>query len=196
MITNFSHEMDVVSRTNIWRGFNVTYSNATTSIAFGLILVPYIILGGGVLRAESIFLVLSLFSIVKQSMTDLVPNSMKMIGEALISIGRIQAFLEAEEIREDVPALQTAPAAKDAAAAATLSELWARWGAAATPDVLKSISLEIKVGQLCTAIGPVGAGKVCEAKPAVIMRGIVASLANGAFLDAPRPPCSNVCSER
>ena len=31
--------------------------------------------------------------IVKQSMTDLVPNSMKMIGEALISIGRIEAFL-------------------------------------------------------------------------------------------------------
>ena len=85
--------MDVVSRINLFRGFNVTYSNVTTTIAFVVILVPYITVAGGTLRAESIFLVLSLFSIVKQSMTDLVPNSMKMIGEALISIGRIEAFL-------------------------------------------------------------------------------------------------------
>ena len=182
--------MDVVSRTNIWRGFNVTYSNATTSLAFGLMLVPYIILAGGILRAESIFLVLSLFSIVKQSMTDLVPNSMKMIGEALISIGRIQAFLEAEEIREDVPALQTA-AAKDAAA--TLSELRASWGATATVDTLKSITLEIKMGQLCIAIGPVGAGKVRGAS--LIVRRL-ALMAASFGRPTHRPPCSNVCWAR
>ena len=157
MNSNFSNEMDVVSRINLFRGFNVTYSNVTTTIAFVAILVPYITVAGGTLRAESIFLVLSLFSIVKQSMTDLVPNSMKMIGEALISIGRIEAFLEAEELcqEEEVNAL---PAPKDAAA--TLSDLTARWGFTASADTLKSISLEVKAGQLCAVIGPVGAGKV------------------------------------
>ena len=154
---NFSKEMDVVSRINIFRGFNVTYSNVTTTIAFVVILVPYIIVEGGTLRAESIFLVLSLFSIVKQSMTDLVPNSMKMIGEALISIGRIEAFLQVEELcqEEEVNAL---PAPKDAAA--TLTDLRASWGLNAAEDTLKSISLEIKLGQLCAVIGPVGSGKV------------------------------------
>ena len=151
--------MDVVSRINLFRGFNVTYSNVTTTIAFVAILVPYITVAGGTLRAESIFLVLSLFSIVKQSMTDLVPNSMKMIGEALISIGRIEAFLEAEELcQEEEEEVNALPAPKDAAA--TLCDLRARWGFTATVDTLKSISLEVKTGQLCAVIGPVGAGKV------------------------------------
>ena len=150
--------MDVVSMINIFRGFNVTYSNVTTTIAFVVILVPYITLAGGTLRAESIFLVLSLFSIVKQSMTDLVPNSMKMIGEALISISRIEAFLEGEELCEEEGEVIALPAPKDAAA--TLSDLRARWGFTAAIDTLKSISLEVKMGQLCAVIGPVGSGKV------------------------------------
>ena len=149
--------MDVVSRINLFRGFNVTYSNVTTTIAFVAILVPYITVEGGTLRAESIFLVLSLFSIVKQSMTDLVPNSMKMIGEALISISRIEAFLNVEEVSTD-EGVKALPVPKGAAA--TLSDLRAGWGLAATVDTLKSISLEVKMGELCTVIGPVGSGKV------------------------------------
>ena len=55
--------------------------------------------------------------------------------------------------------LKALPAPKDAAAA-TLSDLRARWGFAATADTLKSIFLEVKMGQLCAVIGPVGSGKV------------------------------------
>ena len=62
-----------------------------------LILLTYV-LSGEILTAEKAFLTLSLFNVVRLSITLFFPLAIQLVSEALISIKRIQAFIELEEL--------------------------------------------------------------------------------------------------
>ena len=62
-----------------------------------LILLTYVLLGE-VLTAEKAFLTLALFNVVRLSMTLFFPLCIQLVSEALISVSRIQKFIEMEEL--------------------------------------------------------------------------------------------------
>ena len=64
-----------------------------------LVLLTFV-LSGEALTAEKAFLILALFKAVSLSMTLFFPLAIQQISEALISVKRIQQFLELEELGE------------------------------------------------------------------------------------------------
>ena len=64
-----------------------------------LVLLTFV-LSGEALTAEKAFLTLALFNVVRLSLTLFFPLAIQLVSEALISVRRIQQFLELEELGE------------------------------------------------------------------------------------------------
>ena len=64
-----------------------------------LVLLTFV-LSGEALTAEKAFLTLALFNVVRLSLTLFFPLAIQLVSEALISVKRIQQFLELEELGE------------------------------------------------------------------------------------------------
>lgn len=64
-----------------------------------LVLLTFV-LSGEALTAEKAFLTLALFNVVRLSLTLFFPLAIQLVSEALISVQRIQQFLELEELGE------------------------------------------------------------------------------------------------
>ncbi|CAB4055240.1 ABCC4 [Lepeophtheirus salmonis] len=126
-----------------------------------LVLLPIffmILIFGGVVNSQNIFLVFGLFETLKLPVTHFFPSAIATSSEAYISLRRIQEFLLLEEwssrrICHDNQSLKYEPLA------IKLNNLGGKWSLASPELTLKDISLNVEVGELIAIIGPVGSGK-------------------------------------
>ncbi|XP_040575219.1 ATP-binding cassette sub-family C member 4 isoform X2 [Lepeophtheirus salmonis] len=151
------NEMDVIRRSASYKSFNYAFFSTSSR----LVLLPIffmILIFGGVVNSQNIFLVFGLFETLKLPVTHFFPSAIATSSEAYISLRRIQEFLLLEEwssrrICHDNQSLKYEPLA------IKLNNLGGKWSLASPELTLKDISLNVEVGELIAIIGPVGSGK-------------------------------------
>ncbi|XP_049304937.1 ATP-binding cassette sub-family C member 4 isoform X3 [Bactrocera dorsalis] len=91
------------------------------------------------------------------------PIAVSFGAQALVSLNRVETFLQQEGHDEKAHGLTHKKDSKtsesSAANAIVLKQVNANWDLTKPQHTLQDINLEIKRGQLCAVIGPVGAGK-------------------------------------
>ena len=89
----------MIQKTWFYKAFNNTFFFTSCKVIMVLVLLTFV-LSGEALTAEKAFLTLALFNVVRLSLTLFFPLAIQLVSEALISVKRIQQFLELEELGE------------------------------------------------------------------------------------------------
>lgn len=86
------------------------------------------------------------------------------IIEALVSVNRLSAFLNADELQPDARYVSKAKPALDVGdEVLSIANGEFAWSKTATSPILEDINLTVRKGELVGILGRVGAGKVCHA---------------------------------
>lgn len=122
------------------------------------------VLMGNQISADIVFSAASYYNILQLVAAIWYPLAVSFGAEALVSLKRVESFLLQEGHDEKALGLthrKTEPKGdeRDAATAIVLKQVNANWDLTKPQHTLQDINLEIKRGQLCAVIGPVGAGK-------------------------------------
>ncbi|XP_054270037.1 probable multidrug resistance-associated protein lethal(2)03659 [Macrosteles quadrilineatus] len=163
------------------RGLLLSFIIFHSRVAIFVSIFVYILMGNAI-NAEKVFVVTSYFNVLRQTMTVFFPQGIGQVAEVLISIKRLQTFLNYDETTlqqapeimkangtksekdEEVEPIFRAPRedARTKVAAdegITVTNATARWTPEVADDSLSHINLRVVPGKLTAIIGPVGSGK-------------------------------------
>lgn len=109
---------------------------------------------GGIIMPEMAFLLLAFFRIVARNMSAIFFRALGEVSECIVSIGRLQKFLEYEEFEgyNQISKLE------DPDIALKLENVCASW-LPKSELTLNCIDIDVKRGQLIDIVGSIGAGK-------------------------------------
>jgi hypothetical protein len=74
------------------RALNISISLISARVILFVIFIIYVLMGGH-LKAEPVFVVMSIFNALRHTMTWLFPQSIALATEVYVSCGRVQVFL-------------------------------------------------------------------------------------------------------
>nr|XP_014085546.1 multidrug resistance-associated protein 4 [Bactrocera oleae]XP_014085548.1 multidrug resistance-associated protein 4 [Bactrocera oleae]XP_036229160.1 multidrug resistance-associated protein 4 [Bactrocera oleae]XP_036229161.1 multidrug resistance-associated protein 4 [Bactrocera oleae] len=122
------------------------------------------VLMGNQISADIVFSAASYYNILQLVAAIWYPLAVSFGAEALVSLTRVESFLLQEGHDEKAQGLthkktDSKMSEISAANAIVLKQVNANWDLKKPQHTLQNINLEIKRGQLCAVIGPVGAGK-------------------------------------
>ncbi|XP_052133282.1 multidrug resistance-associated protein 1-like [Frankliniella occidentalis] len=110
-----------------------------------------------VLDAQKAFVALSLFGLVRYPLA-MLPMIFMMLGQARVSIRRIDEFLNAPDLDEGSVHHDVKDASGDVAPPLSVKAGTFAWGPGEEP-VLRDVSVSVAKGQVVAVVGAVGAGK-------------------------------------
>ncbi|XP_036327746.1 multidrug resistance-associated protein 4-like isoform X1 [Rhagoletis pomonella] len=122
------------------------------------------VLMGSEISADIVFSAASYYNILQLVAAIWYPLAVSFGAEALVSLKRVESFLLQEGHDEKVNGLihrkgEPKGDERDASTAIVLKQVNANWDLSKPQLTLQNINLQMKRGQLCAVIGPVGAGK-------------------------------------
>ncbi|KAJ8960745.1 hypothetical protein NQ318_020038 [Aromia moschata] len=165
-------EINILLQTSYIKGVIMSFIMFTVRSCVFLTVVS-IVLSGVEITAENVFLIISYYQILRETMTVYFPQGIAMVAEAMVSVSRIQKFMMTEEtvIGDPTP---LDPSTKYKLRIVLDSErrplkpndtahIGIVHGMAIYADeiCLEDVNLEVEPGQLTAVVGPVGAGKTC-----------------------------------
>ncbi|CAH1104174.1 unnamed protein product [Psylliodes chrysocephalus] len=164
-------ELKVLRQTSYIRGMIMSFIMFTSRSAIFLTVISYMLLGNHI-SAEKVFLIISYYQILRQTMTVYFPQGVAMVAEGTVSVHRIEEFMCSEETNIGDPTPidklwrnkpRKYPKRPADAAFRGDAYLQITHGISKYGDVLclEDINLEFQPGQLIAVVGPVGAGKSC-----------------------------------
>ncbi|KAJ4437622.1 hypothetical protein ANN_17767 [Periplaneta americana] len=171
-------EICAIKYSSYMRGILLSFIMFTTRISLFISVLSYVLLGNYI-TAEKVFVLVSYYQILRQTMTVFFPQGISQIAEAYVSVNRLQKFMLYEE--RDLKSLAVADTKNDAVMpplehgevnhvannskkenmelGVRLSDATAQWTPELHDKTLNKVTLHIKPGTLVAVIGPVGAGK-------------------------------------
>ncbi|ENN78296.1 hypothetical protein YQE_05446, partial [Dendroctonus ponderosae] len=157
------YEIKSITKTSYMRGIQLSFIMYSTRISiFGSILA-YVLLGHNI-TAEKVFVLTCFYNILRQTMTVFFPSGIGQVAEALVSIGRLNKFMQYDET-EIAKALKEKGANEkrslkpENTPGIFLKNASAKWTATQSDNTLTNITLSVTPGALLAVIGPVGSGK-------------------------------------
>ncbi|XP_046989234.1 ATP-binding cassette sub-family C member 4-like [Schistocerca americana] len=160
-------ELKVVIKTSYIRGIFMTFNLCTTRLALCCTLITYVMLGSD-LTADKVFVVLTYFNILAQTMSMMFVRGVAEIAEALVSVKRLQTFLMNEEYVMNTSKLSIVQNGvshdydkeeKEEEEAVIMESVTAKWVDTLSENTLEDVNLRVHQGQLVGVVGLVGAGK-------------------------------------
>lgn len=153
-------EIKLIRYASYLRGFNQSTMVFTERSTLYVTIAAAVLLGNTI-SADIVFSIASYYNILQLVAAIWYPLAVTFGAEALITLRRIQHFLQQEEIRqikcEEIKIhQQILPFANIEIA---LKNINAKWTSSGQNLTLRDINLTIARGKLCAIIGPVGAGK-------------------------------------
>ncbi|CAG9860600.1 unnamed protein product [Phyllotreta striolata] len=164
-------ELKVLKQTSYIRGLIMSFIMFTSRSAIFLTVVTYILIGEHI-TAEKVFLIISYYQILRQTMTVYFPQGVAMVAEGFVSISRIEEFMKTEETNVGDPSpidrywqIKPKKYPKRPMQSAQRGDAYIQiiHGHSKYGDILclEDLNLEFKPGQTVAVVGPVGAGKSC-----------------------------------
>nr|CAD7590287.1 unnamed protein product [Timema genevievae] len=147
-------EINVIRKASYLRGLNLSFMVFAERTTLFVTLASFVLMGNHI-TAEKVFSIAQYCNILNMTMAVASPIAMQMIAETKVSIKRLERFLLQEEFQ--VAPLTQGPQVEKLGV--TLDSATARWLPSSISDTLHKVALQVKPGQLCAIIGPVGSGK-------------------------------------
>ncbi|XP_044730120.1 ATP-binding cassette sub-family C member 4-like isoform X2 [Chrysoperla carnea] len=168
-------EIDLLLITSYVRGFSVALMVYTERLSLYVTVVAFVLLGND-LTGDVVFSLAQFFNILQLYMAIFFPMALSFGGEALISVKRIQEFLLQEENTnikyiqspndytdnekiDSVNMKSVKESIDEKLGGVNLKNVNASWVDSQIAPTLSDITFQLKPGQLCAIIGPVGSGK-------------------------------------
>ncbi|XP_050309650.1 ATP-binding cassette sub-family C member 4-like isoform X2 [Anthonomus grandis grandis] len=142
-------EINVLTKTSYLRGFYLSCMVFIERSTLCLTLVCFTLLGNNI-KADIVFSMAQFFNILQSAMAIMYPMAISIGAETLVSIRRLEEFLNLEEKEKTLIEQLYEPEI-------ILKQVTASW--VQDTKVLKKVNLHIPKGCLCAIIGPVGSGK-------------------------------------
>ncbi|XP_074035480.1 probable multidrug resistance-associated protein lethal(2)03659 isoform X2 [Leptinotarsa decemlineata] len=151
-------EIRIIRRGAYVRAIFMAFSLFSNRFALFATLVSMALSGQSI--TAQVYVFMSYFQILAQTLAGVFARGLSAIAELLVSIRRIQDFLNNEEydfaLREET---KYNVHDDDTTYSVTLNEITASWDKSSSNPVLKNINLKVRKGKLTGVIGPVGSGK-------------------------------------
>ncbi|CAG2176301.1 unnamed protein product, partial [Oppiella nova] len=153
-------EVHRIRRACFLKAINLSVFFVASRIILFACFITYV-LTGNLLTAKAVFVTMALFNTLRITMTWLFPQAIALGAELLVSCGRIQTFLELEEM--DLKAINATNVRLNTSGKQTpelsINNISAKWSEDSPYPTLQNISVHLRSGDLLAVIGPVGAGK-------------------------------------
>lgn len=126
------------------------------------------VLTGNILNAPYVYVLQSLYGVLKMSVTMEFPRGITQIAEANISVRRIKEFLLYDEVNidssdtyknEDLKSVQNGVIKSEEPVIIDIKNASFKWIKSRSENTLENINMELGQGQLGVVIGSVGSGK-------------------------------------
>ncbi|GFG33086.1 hypothetical protein Cfor_12110, partial [Coptotermes formosanus] len=165
------NEIHAIKTTSYIRGIVMSFIMFTTRVSTFVTVLSYVLFGYQI-TAEKVFVLVSFYQLLRQTMTVFFPQGIAQVAEAQISIKRLQKFMLYEE--RDVETgmsvaenniVHTCDEASDMqnqgseVLGVRITNVTAQWMPQSHEKTLSKVTVDIKPGMLVAVIGPVGAGK-------------------------------------
>lgn len=150
-------EVQQIRYASYLRGFYLSTMVFTERSTLYITLAAAALLGQQI-TADFVFSAASYYNILQLVAAIWYPMAVTFGAEAMVSLRRIQAYLQLEGRDEKVQGLTQQQEGGDTRAI-VLKDVHANWDVQKPQRTLQNFSLQIEKGQLCAVIGPVGAGK-------------------------------------
>ncbi|XP_046989232.1 ATP-binding cassette sub-family C member 4-like isoform X1 [Schistocerca americana] len=159
-------ELKVIIKASYIRGIYMSFGLCTTRLALCCSLITFVLIGND-LTADKVFVVLTYFNVLAQTMTMIFVRGIAEVAEALVSIGRIEKFLGNDEITDEKKSRMLLSGLDDKHGkeekveelAVEMEGVTAKWVESLSDNTLDAVDLRVRRGQLVGVAGPVGAGK-------------------------------------
>ncbi|XP_047107045.1 ATP-binding cassette sub-family C member 4-like [Schistocerca piceifrons] len=160
-------ELKVIIKTSYIRGIFMSFNLCTTRVALCCSLITFVLTGND-LTADKVFVVLTYFNVLAQTMSMVFVRGIAELAEVLVSVRRIEEFLANEEIAETETKSRVllngvehkeGKEEKVDDVAVQLEGVTAKWVESLSDNTLDAVDLRVHRGQLVGVAGPVGAGK-------------------------------------
>uniref|UniRef100_A0A671RWW0 Multidrug resistance-associated protein 4 n=1 Tax=Sinocyclocheilus anshuiensis TaxID=1608454 RepID=A0A671RWW0_9TELE len=153
-------EISKIMSSSYLRGLNMASFFMANKIILFVTFTVYVLVGNKI-SASRVFVVVSLYSAIRLTVTLFFPAAIEKVSESAISIRRIKKFLLLDElVKSHVPLTQE----DKKEASVEIQDLICYWDKSIDAPTLQNVSFTVKPGQLLAVIGPVGAGKVSHIK--------------------------------
>jgi ATP-binding cassette subfamily C (CFTR/MRP) protein 4 len=165
------NEIRAIRATSYIRGIALSFIMFTTRISIFITVLSYVLFGYQI-TAEKVFVLVSFYQILRNTMTIFFPQGISQIAEAQISIKRLQKFMLYEErdmktgksVAKNSTVITCDEASnmqkKDSKALGIrITNVSAQWMPQSHEKTLSKVTVDIEPGMLVAVIGPVGSGK-------------------------------------
>lgn len=151
-------EVKIIQRNAYIRALFMTLGMLTTRLALFSTLLTIALTGGDVTAAK-VFVLMSYFNLLSQTLTGIFTRGLTEIAELFVSLKRLQQFLANEEYKYEKFNIISLDEVDKTKPALTIDNLTAKWNASMSECSLTDINLEVGRGKFIGIIGPVGSGK-------------------------------------
>lgn len=141
------------------RGFYLSTMVFTERSTLYITIAAAVLMGSAV-SADIVFSMAGYFNIFQLVAAIWYPLAVSFGAEALVSLKRVQTFLQLDGCEENVAGLKYKGNVEGDKQAIAINHVTANWDNLKPQKTLQDINMIIPKGQLCAIIGPVGAGKV------------------------------------
>ncbi|XP_078379983.1 ATP-binding cassette sub-family C member 4-like [Oculina patagonica] len=149
-------EISKIRKAQLLRALNMAMDFASQNIISCITFTTYVMLGNS-LTAAKVFSSIAFLNALQRSVTRHFPPAVQKLSEAKITVRRIQAFLELDELNFE-KILQKSN--KSGNPGVVVKSVTSTWNQEKSDKVtLEDISFEVEKGDLCMVVGPVGSGK-------------------------------------
>jgi ATP-binding cassette subfamily C (CFTR/MRP) protein 1 len=161
--TRNDRELKMLKRIGIVQSISNFFWTSTPFFVAFATFATFVVTSKRPLTSEIIFPAISLFQLLSFPMA-VFSNIINSIIEAVVSVGRLEAFLAADELDPAsrtviLPNADPAGESKPGDEVVTVKSGEFRWIANSTEPILQDIDLQVKKGELLAVIGRVGDGK-------------------------------------
>ncbi|XP_072383363.1 ATP-binding cassette sub-family C member 4-like isoform X2 [Diabrotica undecimpunctata] len=150
-------EINVIRRTAYIRGVFMAFNLFNNRFALFATLATMVFTNKAVTAAR-VYVFMSYYQILANTLAGVFVNGLTQIAELLVSISRIEEFLENEEHKE-LPALRRSISSNVNEEMVSCKNMVASWNENSLDPVLKNLNFKLGKNTLLGVIGPVGSGK-------------------------------------
>ncbi|XP_020629411.1 multidrug resistance-associated protein 4-like isoform X2 [Orbicella faveolata] len=149
-------EISKVRKTQFLRAVNMAMEFASQNIISCITFTTYVVLGNS-LTAAKVFSSIAFLNALQRSVTRHFPPAIQKLNEATITVKRIQAFMELEELNFEKICQKSNKSGNPGVVVKGVTSTWHQ--ESNDKATLQDVSFEVGKGDLCMVVGPVGSGK-------------------------------------